>query len=116
MTNVREVKKKEQIVNALKIAGRNGVTNAEMSNIALRYGGYLGELYKDGYKISKEHLGNGLYKYVLLSEPDEAPVREKAIDVLAKEFEKLGVSKEAFHNLLENSNVSVRYKANTYNN
>lgn len=116
MDNKRLEEKKSQILNALKISGRSGVTNAELSNIALRYGAYLGDLYREGYKVSKEHLGNGLYNYVLISEPSEVVVKEKAVDVLASAIEALGVSKESFLQALENSNVSVRYKANTYNN
>ncbi|AKQ08451.1 hypothetical protein PQE66_gp136 [Bacillus phage PBC2] len=111
----RLVSKREQILNVLRSAGSKGVTNAELSVTALRYGGSLGELYKLGYEIETESLGDGLYKYTLVSEPETLVKREKAIDLLLKEVEKQGmVSKNDLLAILENKNIAVKYKANTY--
>jgi hypothetical protein len=112
---IRIANKKEQILNVLRNAGKNGVTNAELSKIALRYGGHLGKLYEEGYKIEKLSLGNGLYNYTLISEPETIVTREKALDKLLSEIDKLGaVTKEGLVAMLEANNISVKYKANTY--
>jgi hypothetical protein len=60
---------KQKIINALKVAGSEGVTNVELSKISLRYGGHLGNLYRQGYKIKKNNLDGGLFQYILISEP-----------------------------------------------
>ena len=59
----------QKILNALREAGSDGVTNAELSKISLRYGGHLGGFYRKGYKIAKYNLDGGIYKYVLIAEP-----------------------------------------------
>lgn len=111
----RIIKKTEQILNALRTAGLKGLTNSELSKIALRYGGSLGELYKKGYTISKESLGEGLYRYWLVSEPSVEAVREKAIDVLLSNVKSFGlVDAEQLLSIMNNSNIAVKYKANTY--
>jgi hypothetical protein len=111
----RIAKKKEQILNALRNAGEIGITNAQLSKIALRYGGHLGKLYEEGYKIDKESLGDGLYNYTLVSEPETIIIREKALDVLLSQVKELGsVSSEELYGLLNVNNISVKYKANTY--
>ncbi|UUV46515.1 hypothetical protein [Bacillus phage vB_BanS-Thrax3] len=111
----RIAKKREQVLNALREAGSQGITNAELSIIALRYGGYLGKFYELGYKIDKESLGDGLYRYTLVSEPETLVKREKAIDLLLEEVDKHGmVNKNDLLAILENKNIAVKYKANTY--
>jgi hypothetical protein len=65
----RLLTQKQKIINALKDAGEDGMTNAELSKISLRYGGHIGNLYREGYKIKKYNLDGGLYKYVFVSEP-----------------------------------------------
>lgn len=65
----RLITQRQKILNALKEAGSEGITNAELSRISLRYGGHLGDMYRKGYKIQKHNLDGGLYKYVLISEP-----------------------------------------------
>lgn len=107
--------KTTQVLNALRQAGEDGLTNAELSRIALRYGGHLGELYRDGYKIDKVSLGNGLYNYILISEPETIVTREKAIDKLFKAVNKRGfVDAETLQRIMDANDITVRYKANTY--
>ena|SRR3982750_4679602 len=65
----RLITQRQKIINALKEAGAEGMTNSELSKISLRYGAHLGELYRKGYKITKQNLDGGLYKYVLIAEP-----------------------------------------------
>jgi len=112
----RLISKREQILNVLRSAGNKGVTNAELSVTALRYGGYLGDLYKLGYKIDTESLGDGLFKYTLISEPESLVKREKAIDTLLSEIENRGgmISQSDLLNILDSKGIAVKYKANTY--
>lgn len=108
--------KKSQILKVLRNAGKDGVTNERLSKVSLRYGGCLGMLYQEGYRIDKEALGDGLYQYVLVSEPKEKPIHIKAMDRLIAEVSDLGsVTSEQLFQLMENNNISVKYKANTYN-
>ncbi|MFS0905839.1 hypothetical protein AB3N02_22710 [Priestia aryabhattai] len=108
-------KKSEQILNALRTAGDNGITNVELSKIALRYGGYLGTLYKQGFKVQTTHLGDGVFNYVLYHEPEVIVERESAIEVLLKAIDGKGaVTKEELLNIFSNHNIAVKYKANTY--
>lgn len=108
-------KKTEAILNVLRMAGDKGVTNVELSNIALRYGGNLGELYRDGYKIERTSLGNGVNKYTLISEPKDIVKRDKAIDKLFLEINKVGtVDVKSLKEIMDRISVSVKYKANTY--
>lgn len=114
---IRIAKQTQKILQALRDAGEDGMTNVELSEIGLRYGGNLGILYQKGYKISKKGLGNGVYRYVLLSEPDTLVTREKALDKLLAGVESMGlVDKDELVELLNSFNISVKYKANTYNN
>lgn len=113
----RIARKYEQILNALRVAGKNGVTNAELSKIALRYGGHLGKLYKQGFEVEKQFLGEGLYLYTLISEPKEIIVRQNALDKLLSEVEKfgsIGVDSKTLVKLLDSNGIAVKYKANTY--
>lgn len=111
----RIAKKKDMILQALRNAGKYGVTNAELSKIALRYGGHLGKLYEEGYVINKESLGDGLYNYVLIKEPSTIIVREKAINKLISEVSKRGTINSAeLIAIMDEINVAVKYKANTY--
>lgn len=107
--------KETQILSLLK-SNPNGVTNVELSEIALRYGGHLGKLYKKGYKIKTIPLGNGIHKYKLVSCPDEDFVEKpKAIDLLLKEIDMHDfVNVSEFKDILDKLNISVKYKANTY--
>ena len=111
----RQKTKQEKILHALRKTKDNGITNEELSKIALRYGGYLGKLYKEGYKIKKESLGKGLYKYTLIEEPRDKVVIKKAIDKLLLEISKKGkVDKDELVDIMNKCNISVKYKANTY--
>lgn len=112
----RSDSKREEILVALRMAGRRGLTNADMSKLALRYGGYLGKLYEKGYVIEKTYLGNGIYNYVLVSEPQEENQElPKAVDVLLEWVALHGtVNQDELKNLIEEIGLSVRYKAGTH--
>jgi len=65
------------------------MTNAELSKISLRYGGHLGDLYRKGYKITKQNLDGGLYKYVLIAEPADIKYFKNATEETIDELEKI---------------------------
>ena len=112
----REVKG-EQILNILRERGSKGITTAELSKIAYRYGAYLGTLYQRGYKIKIESLGQGNNRYTLISEPKEEVLNNpKAIDVLLSKIDELGsVTSEELSTVLDELGIKVRYKPFTYN-
>lgn len=117
---MREIKRQEhkrgQILDVLRI-NPNGVTNVQLSEVSLRYGGHLGRLYELGYKIEKVPLGDGVFRYRLLSEPErEISDRVKAVDKLLHEVKKRdSVDAETLEAMLDRLGISVRYKPNTYN-
>lgn len=75
---------KEKIVNLLRDAGEDGVTNAELARIGLRYGARLTELYKEGFIIDNEPVENSesLYKYVLKAMPGTVTIHQDAETLL----------------------------------
>lgn len=115
---IRLANKKDQILQALRVAGQNGVLNADLSKISLRYGAHLGRLYQEGYKVSKEALGDGLFRYTLTYIPVTPVKRERALDVLIKaiEAEDDVIDSNDLLRLLRENNIAVKYKANTYKN
>ena len=86
--DLRILTQRQKIINALKEAGSEGMTNAELSKISLRYGGQLGALYRQGYKITKSNLDGGLYNYVLIAEPADIKhfrnAQEEVLEVMAE--------------------------------
>lgn len=111
----RQERKREQVLSALRERGFNGITNAELSTISLRYGAHLGTLYQLGYKIFKESLGEGLFKYTLLEEPSkDYKGKQKAMDAL-KEALSQHVDVDKVEEVMNNLGITVRYKAGTYN-
>lgn len=94
---------KEKIVSILREAGDEGITNAELAKVCLRYGARLQELYKEGYEITLEHLNNGLYKYILKKVPGGIYYFPNAEDEIfdAIDGEQNNVSKERLKELLE---------------
>jgi len=59
----------ERIINLLKEAGADGVTNHELSKISLKYDSRISELRMRGYEIETTHKKKGVYKYVLEKTP-----------------------------------------------
>lgn len=74
MTNQNELRRRASsrilILDALTAAGARGCTNVELSAIALRFGGRIFELKKQGHNITDPVCeGGGVYRYTL-----QAPV------------------------------------------
>lgn len=107
---------RETILSKLRSAGGKGLTNEALSKIALRYGGAIGQLYQLGYVIDKVNLGQGLYKYILISEPkEEISTHVKAQDLLLDAVNsKSLITSQELGRLIEDLGLSVRYKAGTH--
>ena len=86
----------EKILQDLINAGEDGLTNSDLSKTSLRYGGHLGNLYKKGYKIRKQKLDGGLFRYFFISKPSKDYVHNKAIDDFVEAVLKQGGNIEAF--------------------
>jgi hypothetical protein len=106
---------KQKMVNALREAGEQGLLTSDLVKIRPRYGGTLGNLYKDGYKIETTPVKNGNYKYVLISEPAQVVIRPKAKDKLFEAVEQFGeVSATELKIIMEMVGVELKFKGNTY--
>ena len=72
----------EKILNRLKEAGEEGVTNSELSRISLQYSARLMELRLKGYVIETIPLKNGVYKYILRKMSSEIYYTNATDDIL----------------------------------
>lgn len=72
----------EKILNRLKKAGEEGVTNSELSRISLQYSARLMELRLKGYVIETIPLKNGVYKYILRKMSSEIYYTNATDDIL----------------------------------
>lgn len=59
----------EKIINLLKEAGKDGVTNFALAKICLKYDARISELRRKGYEIETVYEGKTVYKYVLKKVP-----------------------------------------------
>ncbi|MFF2889499.1 hypothetical protein [Paenibacillus sp. NPDC057967] len=113
------VSKQAQILDALRKAGAKGLANFEMYDICQRWAARLQELYKQGYKVRVENLGDGIYNYILVEEPTTIlPIPERAQDILIREIEgKCGgkVTTAQLLNILQSNRLQVGRKARSYN-
>lgn len=83
---VRSETKKNKILKMLRSAGKKGVTNTELLNVALRYSSVIHLLRKDGHIIEMVDFGGGTLKYVLTGFEKPAPqidAYEKLFDLVA---------------------------------
>lgn len=79
---------REKILNMLREAGEKGILNTEFNQIYVRWDARIRELYQEGYIIKAELLGNGIYNYTLISEPEVKHDKpKKAMDLLEEEIE-----------------------------
>jgi hypothetical protein len=84
----RLITQRQKIIAALQDAGFEGMTNVELSKISLRYGGHIGTLSKQGYKIQKVNLDGGLFRYFLVTKPSQEKLfksaNEETFEAMAK--------------------------------
>ena len=117
--DLRILTQKQKVINALKEAGSKGMTNAELSKISLRYGGQLGTLYREGYKIKKYNLDGGLYNYVLIAEPADIKYFKNANEEVFEEIEKNyndSISSNDLENMLQEKHFHIIRKNGWYQN
>lgn len=105
---VRVPSKKEEVLECLRIAGDEGLTNIELRQIAVRFTGIIYFLRKDGYIIETIKEGHGVFRYVLRGKQD--PVDDESpLSILLKEVDKRGtVSAEEFINILSSKNLVLK--------
>lgn len=61
---------RSRILGLLRERGPVGATNRELKEIGFRYGGRLHELRREGFSIETIREGEGLFRFVLLAEPN----------------------------------------------
>lgn len=112
----RRNSKRQEILSLLKNSGDNGITNTELSKISLRYGAHIGAFYEMGYVIKKVDMGNGVFKYIFVSNPPKDLSKKiTAKDKLVEIIDEMGsVDSIDFLNILEENGINVKYKANTH--
>ncbi|OME55480.1 hypothetical protein BSK59_13465 [Paenibacillus odorifer] len=117
-TKIRTLTQKQKIISMLRAAGINGVTNVDLSEVALRYNARIQELYVEGYRIGVNDLAGGLTKYILIKEPETKRSKpEKALDILIdniKENYNNNISTEQLIEELQASNFTVRRRNRSF--
>jgi hypothetical protein len=109
----------EKIIDRLKAAGDEGVTNTELNNICLRYGARLSDLYKKGYYIENEQVKSGIFKYVLKKISTEdmffQNAADETIEFIKDQFDDR-ISSRQLRYLLEMQGFQITRKPNWYKN
>lgn len=106
----------EKIINLLKEAGDEGVTNVELAAITFKYDARISELRMKGYIIETVYVGKSVYKYVLKKIPSNHNNFRSATDqILLNMYDQFGerVSKYLAAQL-ENNHFHVTRKSGWY--
>lgn len=115
----KRISQRAQLLNALRTAGAKGLANYELYSICHRWAARLQELYKQGYKVRVENLGQGTYNYILMEEPAALlPKPVRALEVLTCEIEvSYGgrVTTDQLLDILQSNRLQVGRKAGTFN-
>ncbi|MGG4105083.1 hypothetical protein AAXB25_14300 [Paenibacillus lautus] len=102
---------RERILNAFRGAGYFGVTNIQLKEISQSWWARVQELYTQGFKINVEQEGNGVCRYVLISEPKEVlPKPENATDMILNQIDEQfdgNVTRAQLKKMLEEMNFRV---------
>ena len=110
---------REKIINLLKEAGEEGITNKELNKIGFRFGARIQELHKLGYLIETTSIKKGLYNYVLKSEPcinKYFPnAAEEIYNIIEDQFEN-AITADQLKNLLDMKFFYIIRKPNWYKN
>lgn len=109
----------EKIIDALRKAGVNGLTNIYFyDNITKSLGARLTDLYERGYNIQCTKVKDGVYNYVLISEPiKQKPKAERAEDLLLNQIETEfngKIDSEQLKNLLRENDLIISRKAGAF--
>jgi hypothetical protein len=70
----------EKIINLLRNAGADGVTNIELAEVSLKYDARISELRRKGFIIETIYISSGVYKYVLIKMPSNDHYFKNATD------------------------------------
>lgn len=103
--------KKNLVLDMLKKAGKEGVKNSELLEVALRFSGILHSLRKDGHIIELVEKGQGQISYVLVGfeEPGHhVSAYERLFDLVA-EHDKISTSQ--LLSILKQNNICFKRKA-----
>lgn len=118
-TKIRTSSQRTQILNCLRTAGSKGVTNVQLSDIGFRYNARLQELYTEGYRVQVDELGNGITRYILLSEPEKKNAKpEDALDILIRDIDRdsMGIiTTGELRYILEDKGFTIRRKIGSFN-
>ncbi len=110
----RAAGQRDKILEILRNRGLKGVTNVYFyEKVTKSLGARMSELNERGYGITTRHLGNGMYKYILVSEP-LVPSKKftRAEDMLMEAIEERGsVTADELKNLLKNYGFIISRKS-----
>lgn len=70
----------EKIINVLREAGEEGVTNVTLCAISFKYDARLSELRRKGYEIETFYEGKSIFRYVLKKIPADEKFHMNATD------------------------------------
>lgn len=106
----------EKIINLLKEAGADGVTNVELAAITFKYDARISELRMKGYIIETVYVGKSVYKYVLKKIPSNYDNFTSATDqVLLAVYDEFGERyRKYLENYFENNHFHVTRKSGWY--
>lgn len=86
---IKRKSQREIILEMLRGAGENGVTNTTFQKVSIRWDARIRELYQEGFEIKAEEVKGGVWKYTLLQEPlFPLPKPKHAMEILLEEIEK----------------------------
>lgn len=106
----------EKIINLLKEAGPNGVTNVELAAITFKYDARISELRMKGYIIETVYVGKSVYKYVLKKIPSNHDNFRSATDqVLLDVYDQFGEKVSKYlSNYFDQNHFHVTRKSGWY--
>ena len=108
---------RDRILESLRSAGKDGILNTELHKITLRWQARLHELYQQGFKVDVSLVGDGVYRYTLLSEPEVVSKPRKAMDLFfekAKESYGDNMTLEQMRGLLSEEGFNIVRKCGSY--
>jgi hypothetical protein len=69
---------RERILVWLRMRGKQGVLNTELTELCMRFGARIHELRKAGHDIKTEKLNESRFRFVLV-EPDIRPMEQRSL-------------------------------------
>ncbi len=72
----KALSQRDEILRLLRERGPAGATNMELNEKCFRYGARLWELRREGHSIRTENRGDGVFVFILDTQPSKAPESE----------------------------------------